>query len=72
MEFTRGLQEGEDPSYIKIAACGKHYAVHSGPETIRDRFIVEVTLQDLFDTFLPAFEVVIKEGKTATLMPAYT
>ena len=29
--FVRGLQ-GDDPRYLKAAACAKHYAVHSGPE----------------------------------------
>ena len=29
--FTRGLQ-GNDPNYIKVAACAKHFAMHSGPE----------------------------------------
>ncbi|MGN0561387.1 MAG: glycoside hydrolase family 3 N-terminal domain-containing protein, partial [Candidatus Fimenecus sp.] len=29
--FICGLQ-GDDPEYIKTAACAKHYAVHSGPE----------------------------------------
>ena len=28
--FVRGLQ-GNDPRYLKAAACAKHYAVHSGP-----------------------------------------
>ena len=31
--FVRGLQ-GDDPRYLKTAACAKHYAVHSGPERI--------------------------------------
>ena len=28
--FVHGLQ-GDDPKYLKAAACAKHYAVHSGP-----------------------------------------
>ena len=32
--YTRGLQEGKDSKYLKIAACAKHYAVHSGPEAV--------------------------------------
>ena len=31
--FVRGLQ-GEDPKYLKAAACAKHFAVHSGPGAI--------------------------------------
>eukprot|EP01119_Soliformovum_irregulare_P019776 TRINITY_DN632_c2_g1_i3.p1 TRINITY_DN632_c2_g1~~TRINITY_DN632_c2_g1_i3.p1 ORF type:complete len:715 (+),score=224.85 TRINITY_DN632_c2_g1_i3:27-2171(+) len=70
--YTRGLQEGDDPNYIKIAACGKHYALHSGPESERFYFTVNVTLHDIFDTYMPAMEAVIKEGKIATMMPAYS
>ncbi|HET9430126.1 MAG TPA: glycoside hydrolase family 3 N-terminal domain-containing protein, partial [Chitinophagaceae bacterium] len=32
--FVRGLQ-GNDPKYLKAAACAKHFAVHSGPEPSR-------------------------------------
>ena len=32
--FVRGLQ-GDHPTYLKTAACAKHYAVHSGPEQER-------------------------------------
>ncbi len=30
--MVQGLQ-GDDPNYLKTAACAKHYAVHSGPES---------------------------------------
>ncbi|MGN0468962.1 MAG: glycoside hydrolase family 3 N-terminal domain-containing protein, partial [Acutalibacteraceae bacterium] len=32
--FIKGLQ-GDNPEYIKTAACAKHFAVHSGPEEDR-------------------------------------
>ena len=32
--MVHGLQ-GDDPRYLKTAACAKHYAVHSGPERLR-------------------------------------
>ena len=35
--FVRGLQ-GNDPKYLKAAACAKHFAVHSGPEKTRHEF----------------------------------
>ena len=35
--LVRGLQ-GDDPRYLKVAACAKHYAVHSGPEPDRHGF----------------------------------
>src|SRR5215211_822350 len=37
--FVRGLQ-GDDPKYLKAAACAKHFAVHSGPEPSRHVFNV--------------------------------
>ena len=33
--FVRGLQ-GDNPDYLKTAACVKHYAVHSGPEACHE------------------------------------
>src|SRR6188768_4545149 len=40
--FVIGLQ-GNDPKYLKAAACAKHYAVHSGPESTRHKFNTDVT-----------------------------
>ncbi len=34
MQFVKGLQ-GDDPNYLKLVATAKHYAVHSGPESLR-------------------------------------
>ena len=31
--FVKGLQ-GDNPNYLKVAACAKHFAVHSGPEKL--------------------------------------
>src|SRR5688500_19917775 len=50
--FVRGL-EGDDPKYLKAAACAKHYAVHSGPEPLRHVFNVAPTAHDLWNTYLP-------------------
>src|SRR5690606_14565021 len=44
--FVRGLQ-GDDPKYLKAAACAKHYAVHSGPEPLRPVFNADVSDYDL-------------------------
>lgn len=46
MEFIKGLQ-GDDPQYLKAAACAKHYAVHSGPELKRHEFNAKVSPKDL-------------------------
>lgn len=59
--FVEGLQ-GEDPRYLKTAACAKHFAAHSGPEKCRHEFNAEVTPQDMEETYLPAFKALVDCG----------
>ena len=68
--FVEGLQ-GDDPKYLKTAACAKHYAVHSGPEGLRHEFDAQVSQKDLWETYLPAFEACVKEGHVEAVMGAY-
>ena len=68
--FIRGLQ-GDDPVYLKAAACAKHFAVHSGPERLRHTFDACPSRKDLFETYLPAFEKCVREGHVETVMGAY-
>jgi len=68
--FVEGLQ-GDDPRYLKTAACAKHYAVHSGPESLRHVFDVSPSKRDLYDTYLPAFKKLVQEGKVESVMGAY-
>jgi beta-glucosidase len=68
--FVKGLQ-GNDPRYLKVAACAKHYAVHSGPEKLRHEFNAEASPQDLRETYLPAFKALVKEGNVEAVMCAY-
>lgn len=68
--FVKGLQ-GDDPKYLKTAACAKHYAVHSGPEGLRHEFDAQVSQKDLWETYLPAFEACVKEGHVEAVMGAY-
>jgi beta-glucosidase len=68
--LVRGLQ-GDDPRYLKTAACAKHYAVHSGPERLRHRFDAEVSMHDLWDTYLPAFHALVVNAKVEAVMCAY-
>lgn len=68
--FVKALQ-GDDPRYMKGAACAKHYAVHSGPEADRHRFNAIASERDMRDTYLPAFEALVKEGKVEAVMGAY-
>jgi beta-glucosidase len=68
--FIKGLQ-GNDPVYLKTAACAKHFAVHSGPEGERHSFDAVVSQKDLWETYLPAFKECVKEAKVAGVMGAY-
>lgn len=67
--FVRGLQ-GDNPQYLKTAACAKHFAVHSGPEKSRHEFNAEPSEKDLHETYLPAFKVLIDAG-VESVMCAY-
>jgi len=67
--MVKGLQ-GNDPHYLKTAACAKHYAVHSGPERDRHTFDARPTAKDLAETYLPAFEKLVRSGVEA-VMGAY-
>ena len=69
-EFVKGLQ-GNDPTYLKTAACAKHFAVHSGPEKDRHSFNAIVTKRELYDTYLPAFKKLVTEAKVEAVMGAY-
>ena len=68
--FVHGLQ-GDDPKYLKAAACAKHYAVHSGPEPLRHVFNAVPTAHDLWNTYLPAFEELVVNASVAGVMCAY-
>jgi beta-glucosidase len=68
--FVKGLQ-GSDPRYLKVAACAKHYAVHSGPERLRHEFNAEASPQDLRETYLPAFRALVKDANVEAVMCAY-
>ena len=65
-----GLQ-GNDDKYYKSHACAKHYAVHSGPESLRHSFDVTVSPRDLWETYLPAFEALVTEADVQEVMGAY-
>ena len=69
VRFIKGLQgEGK---YLKVAACAKHFAVHSGPEAIRHEFDAVANPKDMWETYLPAFEAAVKEAKVESVMGAY-
>jgi beta-glucosidase len=68
--YVRGMQ-GDDPFYLKVGACGKHFAVHSGPESTRHTANVCPSKRDLFETYLPAFRMLVQQGHVETIMGAY-
>ena len=68
--FIRGLQ-GDDPNYIKAMACAKHFAVHSGPESLRHVFNAVPPERDFYETYLPQFEAAVREGRVGAVMGAY-
>ena len=67
--FVHGMQ-GDNPVYLKVAACGKHFAVHSGPEVTRHTANVEPSLRDLWETYLPAFRMLVQDAKVEIVMGA--
>jgi beta-glucosidase len=69
LAFMKGLQ-GDDNEHLKTAACAKHYAVHSGPEKLRHTFDAAVSPKDLWETYLPAFKLLVENGVEA-VMGAY-
>lgn len=68
--LVKGFQ-GDDPKYLKITACAKHFAVHSGPEKLRHEFNAQISDYDLWDTYLPAFRDLVVDAKVASVMCAY-
>lgn len=67
--FVEGLQGNGE--HMKVAACAKHFAVHSGPEAIRHSFDAKCSKKDMFETYLPAFETLVKDAKVEAVMGAY-
>ncbi len=67
--FVKGLQ-GSDEN-LKVAAMAKHFAVHSGPEKLRHTFDAQVSKYDLWNTYLPSFEALVKEANVEGVMGAY-
>jgi beta-glucosidase len=68
--FIKGLQ-GDDPNCLLAMGCAKHFAVHSGPEPERHRFNAEPSERDLYETYLPQFEMAVREGHVGGVMGAY-
>ncbi|MDZ4808740.1 MAG: glycoside hydrolase family 3 C-terminal domain-containing protein [Bacteroidota bacterium] len=68
--FIKGLQ-GNNPTYFKTIATIKHFVAHSGPEEGRSGFNVNVSDNDLWETYTPAFKSAVKNAAVYSLMCAY-
>jgi len=68
--FVEGIQ-GDGP-ILRAVATPKHFAVHSGPEPLRHRFDAKAPERDVMETYLPAFEACIREGRAQSTMAAYS
>ena len=68
--FVNGLQ-GNDDRYLKTAACAKHFAVHSGPESLRHGYDAKVDWKDMYETYLPAFKDLVQKADVESVMGAY-
>jgi beta-glucosidase len=64
--YIKGLQ-GNHPTYLKVAACAKHFAVHSGPEALRHEFNAISSQKDLNETYLPQFKMCVDAGVEAVM-----
>ena len=69
---VKGLQGPVGEKYDKLHACAKHFAVHSGPEWNRHSFNAkDIKPRDLYETYLPAFEALVKDANVQEVMCAY-
>ncbi len=72
VSVVRGLQGPPEAKYRKLLACAKHFAVHSGPEWSRHSLnLNNIDPRDLWETYLPAFESVVKDADVRQVMCAY-
>ncbi len=69
--YVEGMQ-GDDPVYLRVSACGKHFAVHSGPEKTRHGANYNPSKHDLWETYLPTFRDLVQKAHVETIMGAYT
>ena len=69
---VNGLQGQPKDGYDKLHACLKHYAVHSGLEYERHHFDVsDIPMRDFRETYLYAFEDLVKKTDVQEVMCAY-
>lgn len=67
---VRGYQGDELGKKGKVLACMKHYVAYGACQGGRDYDSVDMSLQTLFDVYLPSFKAGIDEG-AATVMSSF-
>lgn len=71
LRVVQALQGDTAQPYIKLLACAKHFAVHSGPEKMRHSMNIDaLPARDLWETYLPAFKALV-DGGVREVMCAY-
>lgn len=73
--MTHGIQEGEDPRYVKLLGALKHFTVYSmehSDGSDRGGFSPTISKHDMADSYLPAYQIGIQQGKSLGMMCSYT
>jgi len=69
--YVRGMQEGEDPRFLKTSATCKHWAAYSlenweGMD--RYHFDAVVSDEDFAEVYAPAFQQCVEGGRASSVM----
>lgn len=67
---VRGFQGNDLGAEDSMAACVKHFAAYGAAEAGRDYNRVDMSMQKLYEEYLPPFEACVKAGARA-IMPAF-
>eukprot|EP00051_Salpingoeca_urceolata_P005045 m.69906 g.69906 ORF g.69906 m.69906 type:complete len:794 (+) comp14022_c0_seq3:229-2610(+) len=68
--YTKGLQWGPDPKYIKAIGALKHYTIYS-VEAGRGSTYFEISPHDIEDSYLPQFRAPVVDAKSLGYMCSY-
>eukprot|EP00658_Telonema_sp_P-2_P004662 TRINITY_DN11725_c0_g2_i2.p1 TRINITY_DN11725_c0_g2~~TRINITY_DN11725_c0_g2_i2.p1 ORF type:complete len:747 (-),score=170.82 TRINITY_DN11725_c0_g2_i2:277-2517(-) len=68
--YTRGMQQLSSQGHLKMLSYLKHYTAYS-VEASRFTFVANVTLFDLWDSYLPQYEIAFTQGQASGAMCSY-
>ena len=68
--MVQGMQEEDSKGHPKVMAYLKHFTAYSR-EMGRGHDDYNISMHDLFDTYLPQYEMGLKEGKATGVMCSY-